>query len=649
MLELQVGGYFRKYELRKLLGRGSVGVVWEAFDPLLEQRVALKFLDPESEERLKKKKFELRESFLGEARALGKLRPTTNLERSEAVRVAQVFDADVDENSGLFYIAQEFVDGVTLADVLKTRWNSLSRRKQELLMRNVVKSVRYAHDRGVPHGDISLSNFLVEDSLNARLVDFGMSSLGIPSSILYLAPELIGGGNRSFESDAWSLGVVLYRMTYGKFPFRLERASAGDHDAAKSSLDDVVKTAEEYAELCRKVREDGPHGAGRGLFPMVQNCLGRLLEKDPSKRCSVKKALWYAHDGNSLALKSICGLCATVSMIAVAAQLVLPPRSVIVSVRPTESVVDKTDFSPLINGVSFLRRSWSYDLKCSPKIWERSPDGKYVLYSDEQSWYLFDVASGGSLALPVSPSRKNSFVMGESGVTLVDMSDEVRSFSYTSPFEVFSYERAQYANPLRGMSLERLRFAKQLCAIKEGTVLCLTAYTLEGYHNQAGATIPLVESRKTLDAVVPAPQGEGESVYIWSGGKQYFFENVWGKMHSGMIGSEKEFPKRLEDLPVLTVTLFLKKFSDELYGVKQEGVDGVYDGVRERFFPLPECSQILSAFLHNKTVYAVALREDKTGDGVVDVRDGQLFRIENEKLIPVMPSRGAFLVGRESR
>jgi serine/threonine-protein kinase len=129
------------------------------------------------------------------------------------------------------YIAQEFVDGLSLEGLL-ARDRYLPERPALIIFRDACRALKYAHDRGVVHRDIKPGNLLISRKGDVKLVDFGIASmddetqdvltregmtLGTPS---YMAPEQFGNSrNVDKRADIYSLGVMLYEMTTGQRPF----------------------------------------------------------------------------------------------------------------------------------------------------------------------------------------------------------------------------------------------------------------------------------------------------------------------------------------------------------------------------------------------------------------------------------------------
>jgi len=211
---------FGKYAVIREIGRGAMGVVYEAEDTLLGRRVALKMLitpsgrDPE-DSRPEEERF-LRESQLHKS-----LTPHPG--------IVPVLEAGVIE--GRRYIAMELIDGVPLN--LWTRHGSVTVRQRVALLSDVALAVHHAHRHGVLHRDLKPENILVDRTHQARITDFGLarmigaealplasgtgSVLGTPA---YMSPEQIRGGREvDARSDVYALGVMLYEILTGGRPF----------------------------------------------------------------------------------------------------------------------------------------------------------------------------------------------------------------------------------------------------------------------------------------------------------------------------------------------------------------------------------------------------------------------------------------------
>src|SRR5215813_453281 len=202
-----------RYEIIGELGRGAMGVVYKAKDPTIGRTVALKTmrLDTHGLD-----SGELLRRFQNEARAAGLLNHPN---------IVTIYDAG--EQDGMFYIAMEFIEGVTLHKILMER---KTLRPMEIvdLARQVCAGLDHAHAHGVIHRDIKPANIMVEPDGTAKIMDFGIAKsgggltstgqvLGTPN---YMAPEQVRGHQLDGRSDLFSFGVMMYEMVTGEKPFQ---------------------------------------------------------------------------------------------------------------------------------------------------------------------------------------------------------------------------------------------------------------------------------------------------------------------------------------------------------------------------------------------------------------------------------------------
>ncbi len=217
---LSAGAGFAKYRLGKELGRGGMGVVYEAEDQTLGRRVALKIFAGAGE----------LERFEQEARLLARLRHPG---------IVTIYDFG-SENS-IPFIAMELIDGQPLDEVIagmcrRAKPSPLSDRLRDDLrarveiVRGVAEAVHAAHAAGVIHRDVKPGNVLIDPALRPHVTDFGLarevaartrltadgSTLGTPA---YMAPEQARGEAVEAPADIYGLGVILYELLTLRPPF----------------------------------------------------------------------------------------------------------------------------------------------------------------------------------------------------------------------------------------------------------------------------------------------------------------------------------------------------------------------------------------------------------------------------------------------
>ena len=204
-----------RYELLEELGRGAMGVVYKAYDPVIGRAVAVKTLRL-SEQGTGMTRADLIARFQTEARAAGLLAHSN---------IVVVYD--VGEDEGLFYIIMELVEGRSLQALLDAR-QSFPLPRVLRLMEQACSALEYAHQRNVVHRDIKPANLMLMPDDTVKITDFGTAKIlqfgtvqtahviGTPS---YMSPEQVKGKPVDGRSDIFSLGVILYELVTGEKPF----------------------------------------------------------------------------------------------------------------------------------------------------------------------------------------------------------------------------------------------------------------------------------------------------------------------------------------------------------------------------------------------------------------------------------------------
>ena len=203
-----------KYEIRRELGRGAMGVVYEAFDPMIARVVALKTIRPDQLTGAHSK--EILARFHREAQAAGRLTHPN---------IVSIYDFG--EDAGVWFIAMELVTGRELKDHFEKSERFRTADAVRILAQ-VLAALGYSHRLGVVHRDIKPSNIFIMEDGTAKVADFGIAHLessdltqvgtvlGTPA---YMSPEQILGLPVDGRSDLFSVGVILYQFLTGERPF----------------------------------------------------------------------------------------------------------------------------------------------------------------------------------------------------------------------------------------------------------------------------------------------------------------------------------------------------------------------------------------------------------------------------------------------
>jgi serine/threonine-protein kinase len=249
-----------RYRLEREIARGGMGTVWEADDPLLARRVAVKTLDP----------------------ALGNDETVRARFRREAVTAAAVTHPnivatyDTGDDDGIAYIVMELVHGATLRQLID-RDGALPVTRAADIAYQVADALAVAHARGLVHRDVKPGNVLVQNDGRVKVTDFGIAKAAdsggdeltktgmVVGTARYLAPEQVDGRVIDERVDVYSLGLVLYEMLCGRAPFE------GDTDIA-TAVARLTAPPPPITHECPEV----PVG--------LEHVIDRALARDPAER-----------------------------------------------------------------------------------------------------------------------------------------------------------------------------------------------------------------------------------------------------------------------------------------------------------------------------------------------------------------------------
>ncbi len=254
-------GRLAQFDVMRIIGRGGMGIVLEAFDSRLQRHVAIKVLDPElAGDELS------RQRFCREARA------AASITHENVVAVHQV---ERDGGDGLPYLVMQLISGETLEERL-TRVKKMRVREIVRIGLQASQGLAASHAQGLIHRDIKPGNILLEPPNDrVKLTDFGLARViddvkltrtgFVTGTPLYMAPEQAEGEEADPRSDLFSLGAILYEMSVGQPPFKGNSALA----------------------ILRQIAETKPQPI-RELNPAIPSWLAdtieQLLEKKPERR-----------------------------------------------------------------------------------------------------------------------------------------------------------------------------------------------------------------------------------------------------------------------------------------------------------------------------------------------------------------------------
>ncbi len=254
------------YEVLGELGRGGMGVVYQARQTALKRLVALKMIlagTHAGREELRR--------FLTEAEAVA------SLQHPNIVQIYEIGDCD-----GLPFFSLEYMEGGTLAG--KLRAGPLSNREAAETVEALARAMHFAHRRGIVHRDLKPANVLLTTDGQPKVTDFGLAKhldssgqtqtgavMGTPS---YMAPEQAAGRVKEIgpHTDVYALGAILYECLTGRPPFQ-----------ADSAMETVMQVLE--------VEPDGPRQHNREVDASLEAICLKCLEKRPADRYASAQAL----------------------------------------------------------------------------------------------------------------------------------------------------------------------------------------------------------------------------------------------------------------------------------------------------------------------------------------------------------------------
>ncbi len=257
-----------RYEIQQRIGRGGMADVFLARDLLLDRLVAIKVLFPE---------FATDPNFVERFRR--EAQSAANLTHPNIVAVY-----DWGKYANTYFMAMEYVQGRTLADILRANGHVNSVQAAEIA-NEVAAALGNAHASGVVHRDIKPANILIGGNGQVKVADFGIARAmnagsennltqvgSVMGTATYFSPEQAQGAQPDPRSDLYSLGIVLYEMVAGKPPF-----------AGENPVSIAYKQVHDLPQPLNQLVADVPRP--------FEAIVAKLLAKDPSMRYANAEAL----------------------------------------------------------------------------------------------------------------------------------------------------------------------------------------------------------------------------------------------------------------------------------------------------------------------------------------------------------------------
>ena len=262
IMERRTSTHIGRYEVLGELGRGAMGIVYQARDPQIDRLVAIKTIALLTDDREAEQEY--RQRFFLEARAAGRL---------SHPGIVTIFDVGEEPETRAPYIVMEYVAGQPLSKFISSA-SKVPARRALRYAQQLAEALDYAHAQGVVHRDMKPANILVGKDAHAKITDFGIAKMNfanithaghVVGTPAYMSPEQLEGIAVDGRSDLFSLGVILYTMLTGHRPFQGNSAATVSYKVAN--------------------RDPLPASAFDSTFPPdVDYVIARAMAKDPAAR-----------------------------------------------------------------------------------------------------------------------------------------------------------------------------------------------------------------------------------------------------------------------------------------------------------------------------------------------------------------------------
>jgi eukaryotic-like serine/threonine-protein kinase len=300
-----------RYQIRGVLGKGAMGLVYDGHDPKLDRRVAIKTILTRTLDEATAKHYSMR--FQREVRAVARLNHRN---------IVQVYDFG---NEGeLAYIVMEYIKGRELKDAFDAK-ERFDLGKIFRLMTELLDALECAHEAGIIHRDVKPANVMVDAAGHAKLTDFGVARftepdgeqaeatragtiIGTPS---YMSPEQIQGQPLDRRTDIFSAGVLFYQLLTGQKPFEgtqwaLAKKIIQDDPVWPSALVQIPAAIDRVVARAMAKLPDKRYQNARGFAEALKLVAEGKLPEEPAEVSEAETEFWNevkdSNDPEDLAL-----------------------------------------------------------------------------------------------------------------------------------------------------------------------------------------------------------------------------------------------------------------------------------------------------------------------------------------------------------
>ena len=270
-----------RYQIIKSIGEGGMANVYLAYDTILDRNVAVKILrgDLAEDEKFVRK-------FQREAISASSL---------SHPNIVEMYD--VGEDDGRYFIVMEYVEGVTLKNLIKRR-GALTLSEVIDIMLQLTSAIACAHDSYIIHRDIKPQNVLILDDGRVKITDFGIAMAlnsneltqtnSVMGSVHYLPPEQANGTGATIKSDIYSLGILMYELITGNLPFKGDSAVEIAIKQMKEPIPSIVEQnpniPQSVENIILKASAKNPknrYESARQMYEDLTTCLDESRLKEP--------------------------------------------------------------------------------------------------------------------------------------------------------------------------------------------------------------------------------------------------------------------------------------------------------------------------------------------------------------------------------